>query len=68
MQHLLSHCWAELEKLHRHVPEQRLGEVGRIDKFNVTGVFLNESVVIGISHKYKLQGDLHFILFILLQS
>lgn len=28
----------------------------------------NESVVIGISHKDKLQGDLHFILFILLQS
>lgn len=48
--------------------EQRLGEVGRIDKFNVTGAFPNESVVIGISHKYKLQGDLHFILFIPLQS
>lgn len=48
--------------------EQRLGEVGGIDKFNVTSVFPNESVVIGISHKYKLQRDLHFILFILLQS
>lgn len=48
--------------------EQRLWEVGRIDKFNVTSMLPNESVVIGISHKYKLQGDLHFILFILLQS
>lgn len=44
-----------------------LGEVGRIDAFHARHVLQKESVVIGISHDYKLQGDLHFILFILLE-